>query len=124
MHIKPTRIFIGAIVAVTLGTVSVPFGSTARISTIAERALQSEAFAEDDSQTVQDKTEQKTTESTDSAGIPQTDKHVEQETTETAQDSNGATQSRQKDEASESSNAMGSTTTEKHETTEKSQQQN
>jgi hypothetical protein len=123
MDFKPGKLFVGAAVAISFGIFAVPFNSIANASTIQERLSHSESrvqLAQADSK-VEEKTEQKTTQSTDSAGIPQADKHVEHETTETANDSNGSAKTQHKAEVNESTNAMGDTTNQTHETTESSQ---
>ena len=97
--------------------------STANASTVDDRLSHSKSWvqlAQADSK-VEEKTERKTTQSTDSAGMPQADKHVEHETTETANDSNGSAKTQHKAEVNESTNAMGDTTKQTRETTESSQ---
>jgi len=122
MDFKPSKFFVGA-AAISFGTFAVPFMSIANVSTVQDRLSHSESWvqlAQADSK-VEEKTERKTTQSTDSAGMPQADKHVEHETTETANDSNGSAKTQHKAEVNESTNAMGDTTKQTHESTESSQ---
>ena len=123
MSFKTSKLFIGAAVAISLGTFAVPVGWHGNASPA--QLLHGDGggrIAQDDSSKTEEKTEQKTTQSTDSNGMPQANKHVEHETTETGNDSSGAAQkTRQKAETNESTNAMGDTTKEEHHTTESSQ---
>ena len=122
MNFNATKFFFGAAVAISLGTFAIPVGSPA--NTLQERLFQSEGpvqIAQADT-TVKEKSEKKTTQSTDSYGMPQTEKNVEHETVEKSDDSNGATEeTRHKAEVNESTNAMGDTTKQTHETTESSE---
>ena len=124
MDIKTSKLFVGAMVAISLGTFAVPVGSRANALPVQTPSYTRVQIAEADSadSKTEEKTEQKTTQSTDSNGMPQANKHVEHETTETGNDSSGAAQkTRQKAETNESTNAMGDTTKEEHHTTESSQ---
>jgi hypothetical protein len=124
MDIKTSKLFVGAAVAISLGTFALPVGSLANAwpaQTPSNARVQIAEADSADSKT-EEKTEQKTTQSTDSSGMPQTDKHVEHETTEAGTDSSGAAQmTRHKAEVNESTNSMGDTTKEEHHTTESSQ---
>ena len=123
MDIKISKLFVGAAVAISLGTFAVTVGSLANawpVQTPSSRVQIAEADSADSK--TEEKTEQKTTQSTDSSGMPQADKHVEHETTEAGTDSSGAAQmTRHKAEVNESTNSMGDTTKEEHHTTESSQ---
>jgi hypothetical protein len=126
MNFKPGKFFIGAAAAFSLGTFTVPFTSIANASTIKQPLLQDKAWVQPVQLTqadtsVEKKIEEKTT-TTDSAGLPQEDKHVEHETTENTSDSTGAEEkTRHKAEVNESTNALGDTTRQTRETTESSQ---
>ena len=124
MDIKTSKLFVGAAVAISLGTFALPVGSLANAWPAQTPSNAWVQIAEADSahSKTEEKTEQKTTQSTDSSGMPQADKHVEHETTESSNDSSGAAQeTRHKAEVNESTNAMVDTTKQTHETTENSQ---
>jgi hypothetical protein len=125
MEFKTIKLFVGAAVAISLGTFALPIGSLAKASPV--QVLKSSgrvqiAQADSADSKTEEKTEQKTTQSTDSSGMPQADKHLEHETTEAGTDRSGAAQmTRHKAEVNESTNATGDTTKEEHHTTESSQ---
>ena len=124
MDIEPSRLFVGAAVAISLGTFAVPVGSLAKAWPVQAPSYARVQIVEADSagSKTEEKTEQKTTQSTDNSGMPQADKHVEHETTQTGTDSSGVAQTtRHKAEVNESTNATGDTTKEEHHTTESSQ---
>ena len=124
MDIKTSRLFVGAAVAISLGTFAVPVGSLANAWSVQTPSYARVQIAEADSadSKTEEKTEQKTTQSMDSSGMPQADKHVEHETTDASNGSNGeAEKTTHKAEVNESTNATGDTTKEEHHTTESTQ---
>jgi hypothetical protein len=124
MDIKISKLFVGASVAISLGTFALPVGSLANAWPVKAPSYARVQIAEADSADIktEEKTEQKTTQSTGSSGMPQADKHVEHETTEGGTDSSGAAQmTRHKAEVNESTNAKGDSTKEERHTTESSQ---
>ena len=123
MDFKTSKVFVDAAVAISLGTFAVPVGWHGNASAAellpGDRGVQ---IAQDDATTTEEKTEQKTTQSTDTNGMPQENKHVEHETTDASNGSNGeAEKTTHKAEVNESTNATGDTTKEEHHTTESSQ---
>jgi hypothetical protein len=119
MDFKTSNFVVGAAVAILLGTFAVPVGWHRNASPAqllpSDRGVQ---IAQGDATTTE-KTEQQTTQSTDSNGMPQESKHVEHETTDASNGSNGETEkTTHKAEVNESTNATGDTTKEEHDTTE------
>ena len=123
MDFKTSKFFVGAAVAISLGTFAVPVGWHGNVWPA--QLLHGDGgvqIAQDDSTKTEEKTEEKTTQSTDSNGMPQENKHVEYETTDASNGSNGeAEKTTHKAEVNESTNATGDTTKEEHHTTESSQ---
>jgi hypothetical protein len=123
MSFNPSKFFVSAAVAISMGSFAVPFGAVADATTVQEGLSHSRGWmqlAADDSK-VEEKTEQKSTQSTDSSGMPQANTHTERETTQKASDDNGSAKTQNKAEVNESTNAMGDTTKESKQTTKSSQ---
>jgi|SRR5450755_4758211 hypothetical protein len=132
MEVKPKELFLGAVVAITLGTFTLPFGSNAAASTGARAPSHNQRlllqYAQDEHHDVEEHTEHES--STDDADRPQANEreHEEHETTEVEHHHRGRTHKRHhKAEVNEMhSNTDGSGETvshehEEHETTEKSE---
>jgi hypothetical protein len=125
MDFKTSKVFIDAAVAISLKTFAVPVGFHGNASPaqllLGDRGVQ---IAQGDATTTEKKTEEKTTQSTDSNGMPQENKHVEHKTTDTSNGngSNGeAEKTTHKGEVNQSTNTTGDTIKEEHHTTESSQ---